>query len=118
MKFGMFLLTDFVETVMVACLATTLFFGGWQIPYLYPDGFHFPWGGELLVSNLVYVLLGVASFTVKVIAFCWLFMQIRWTLPRFRYDQLMSLGWKGLFPIAIVNVIVTAVVVLMFGEGA
>jgi len=118
MKFGMFLLTDFVETVMVACLATTLFFGGWQVPYLYPDGFHFPWGGELLVSNLVYVLLGVASFTVKVIVFCWLFMQIRWTLPRFRYDQLMSLGWKGLFPIAVVNVIVTAIVMLMFGGDA
>ena len=62
--------------------------------------------------------MGAASFSIKVIVFCWLFMQIRWTLPRFRYDQLMSLGWKGLFPIAIVNVIVTAVVVLMFGEGA
>ena len=116
MKFGMFLLTDFIETVMVACLATTLFFGGWQVPYLLPDGFHFPWGGELLVSNWTYVLLGVGSFTFKVVAFCWVFMQIRWTLPRFRYDQLMSLGWKGLFPIALVNVIVTAIVVLWF-EG-
>src|ERR1700686_4739017 len=44
MKFGMFFLTDFLETIMVACLATTLFFGGWQVPYLMPDGFHFPWG--------------------------------------------------------------------------
>ncbi len=106
MKFGMFFLTDFLETIMVACLATTLFFGGWHVPFLEPGA----------VSNLVYVLLGVASFSAKVLIFCWLFMQLRWTLPRFRYDQLMKLGWKGLFPIAVVNVVVTAVVLLFFGE--
>ena len=116
MKFGMFFLTDFLETIMVACLATTLFFGGWQVPFLMPDGFHFPWGAELLVPHLVYILLGVASFSVKVLIFCWVFMQIRWTLPRFRYDQLMSLGWKGLFPVSVVNVAVTAVVLLFLGE--
>src|SRR5437016_7484080 len=53
-KFGMFKLTDFLETIVVASLSTTLFFGGWQVPYLMPDGFHFPWGGTLLVPNLVY----------------------------------------------------------------
>ncbi len=63
-------------------------------------------------------LLGVASFTTKVLAFCWLFMQLCWTLPRFRYDQLMKLGWKGLFPIGVVNVVVTAVVLLLFGGKA
>ncbi len=118
MKFGMFFLTDFLETILVASLTTTLFFGGWQVPYLMPDGFHFPWGGVLLVPNLVYVLLGVASFSIKVILFCFLFMQLRWTLPRFRYDQLMSLGWKGLFPIAVVNVVVTAVVLVFFGKAS
>jgi NADH-quinone oxidoreductase subunit H len=111
MKFGMFFLTDFMETIMLACLATTLFFGGWQVPFLLPDGFHFPWGGEILVSNWIYAFLGVMSFCTKVVIFCWIFMQIRWTLPRFRYDQLMTLGWKGLFPIAVVNVVVTAVLV-------
>jgi len=116
MKFGMFFLTDFLETIVVAALATTLFFGGWQVPYLMPDGFHFPWGGEFLVSNWVYVLLGVASFSGKVLIFCFLFMQLRWSLPRFRYDQLMTLGWKGLFPIAVANVVVTAVLMLAFGE--
>ena len=116
MKFGMFFLTDFLEIIMVACLATTLFFGGWQVPYLLPDGFHFPWGGEILVSNWVYVLLGMLSFSIKVVIFCWVFMQIRWTLPRFRYDQLMKLGWKGLFPISVVNVAVTAVLLLLFGK--
>jgi NADH-quinone oxidoreductase subunit H len=117
MKFGMFFLTDFLETIVVASLATTLFFGGWQVPYLMPDGFHFPWGGELLVSNWVYALLGFTSFSIKGLTFCFVFMQIRWTLPRFRYDQLMSLGWKGLFPIAVVNVVITAVVLVFFGES-
>ncbi len=88
------------------------------MPYLSPDGFHFPWGGGFEVSNLVYVLLGLASFSIKCLLFCFLFMQVRWTLPRFRYDQLMNLGWKGLFPIAIVNVVVTAVVLLLLGESA
>ncbi|MFP6672090.1 MAG: complex I subunit 1 family protein [Pirellulaceae bacterium] len=127
MKFGMFLFTDFLETIMVACLATTLFFGGWQVPFLVtynPDTldflatpyFRFPWGEVPLVSNWMYVLLGIASFVTKVVIFCWVFMQLRWTLPRFRYDQLMTLGWKGLFPIAVANVVVTAVVILIF-EG-
>ena len=115
MKFGMFFLTDFLETILVAFLATTLFFGGWQIPYLMPDGFHFPWGTVLQVSQWTYVLLGVASFSIKVLLFCFLFMQIRWTLPRFRYDQLMKLGWLGLFPISVANMLVTAVVLPLFG---
>jgi NADH-quinone oxidoreductase subunit H len=116
MKFGMFFLADFLETILVACLATTLFFGGWQVPYLMPDGFHFPWGTMLPVPQWIYVLLGVASFSIKVVVFCLVFMQIRWTLPRFRYDQLMRLGWLGLFPIAVVNVLVTALV-LAFLDG-
>ncbi len=117
MKFGMFYLTDFLETIVVASLSTTLFFGGWQVPYLLPDGFHFPWGGYLPVPHLLYVFLGVASFSVKGLLFCFVFMQLRWTLPRFRYDQLMSLGWKGLFPVAVLNVVVTAIVLALIGEG-
>jgi len=116
MKFGMFFLTDFLETIMVACLATTLFFGGWQVPWLAPDGFHFPWGAVIPVANWVYVLLGVTSFSLKVVIFCFVFMQIRWTLPRFRYDQLMRLGWNGLFPIAVMNTVLTAVVLVFCGE--
>jgi len=116
MKFGMFFLTDFLETILVACLATTLFFGGWQVPWLLPDGFHFPWGTTLHLSQWIYVPLGMASFSTKVLIFCWLFMQIRWTLPRFRYDQLMRLGWLGLFPISVANVVVTASVLALFNE--
>ena len=122
MKFGMFFLADFLETIVVASLATTLFFGGWQVPYLgsTPEftGFLFPWGWELAMPHLIYVLLGVASFSIKVLLFCFVFMQLRWTVPRFRYDQLMSLGWKGLFPIAIANVVVTAIVLVLIGGKA
>jgi NADH-quinone oxidoreductase subunit H len=128
MKFGMFFLTDFIETIMVACLGTTLFFGGWQVPFLMSDGltagasaqawFHFPWGTDVPVSNGVWFLLGVASFSIKVLIFCWIFMQLRWTLPRFRYDQLMTLGWKGLFPIAVLNVVLTAVVLVFLDKAS
>jgi len=112
MKFGLFFLSDFVEVVLVAALTTTLFFGGWQVPYLARDGFHFPWGAFVAVSHLAYVGMGIAAFTVKVMAFIWFFMLIRWTLPRFRYDQLMHLGWKILFPLSLANIAVTAVVVV------
>jgi NADH-quinone oxidoreductase subunit H len=118
MKFGMFFLADFLETILVACLATTLFFGGWQVPYLMPDGFHFPWGATLPLGEWTYVLLGIGSFSLKVVIFCIVFMQVRWTLPRFRYDQLMRLGWLGLFPVAVANVLVTALVWPFFADGA
>ena len=112
MKFGAFFLTDFVEVVLVAALTTTLFFGGWQTPYLAPDGFHFPWGAFAPVSHLAYVGWGLLSFTLKVLFFVWFFMLIRWTLPRFRYDQLMHLGWKVLFPLSLVNIAITSLVVV------
>jgi NADH-quinone oxidoreductase subunit H len=114
MKFGLFFLTDFVEVVLVAALVSTLYFGGWQVPYLQPQGFVFPWGGTLAVSHFTYVGLGLLSFTVKVLAFIWFFMLIRWTLPRFRYDQLMHLGWKILFPLSLLNIAVTALWVVAF----
>ncbi len=113
MKFGMFFMTDFIETVMVACLTAVLFFGGWQVPYLSPDGFQLPWGTFWPVSPLAYTVLGMGSFSLKVLFFCWLFMTIRWTLPRFRYDQLMHLGWKILFPISVANVLVTGLVLAL-----
>ena len=116
MKFGMFFMTDFLETVLASALLATLFFGGWQIPYLMPDGFHFPWGGEWLMGRLWVVLLGVFSFSFKVIFFCWLLMMIRWTLPRFRYDQLMNLGWKIMLPISLINIMVTGFLIVWFSH--
>ena len=108
MKFGMFLLTDFIETVLAACLVSVFFFGGWQIPGLHATGFHFPWGTTIPLPPLAVSLLGVAAMMTKVVFFNWLFMALRWTLPRFRYDQLMHLGWKILLPASIANVLVTA----------
>ena len=115
MKFGMFFLADLVETVLVAALMTTLFFGGWQVPYLHTDGFYFPWGAHIAMTNLPVVILGVLSFFAKVAFFIWLLMAVRWTLPRFRYDQLMNLGWKILLPVSLINIAVTAVVLTLLG---
>lgn len=113
MKFGMFFLADLVETVLVAALMTTLFLGGWQIPYLMPDGFHFPWGTTIALPHLAVALLGVGAFFAKVSLFIWILMAVRWTLPRFRYDQLMNLGWKILLPASLFNIAVTAVVIVL-----
>ncbi len=113
MKFGMFFLTDLVETVLVACLVTTFFLGGWQVPFLMKDGFYLPNGTIWLLPHLAVVGLGVLSFILKVALFNFIFMAIRWTLPRFRYDQLMHLGWKILFPLSLLNVMVTSILVVM-----
>ncbi len=114
MKFGAFFMTDFIETILIATLVATLFFGGWQVPYLQQDGFVFPWGGSLSLPSLLVVLLQVAAFGIKVVFFCWLLLLIRWTLPRFRYDQLMRLGWKILLPISVINIFATGFVLLFF----
>jgi NADH-quinone oxidoreductase subunit H len=110
MKFGAFFMTDFVETILVASLLTTLFFGGWQVPYLQADGFHFPWGSVAVLSAFSVTVLQIVSFGFKVVFFCWFLLLIRWTLPRFRYDQLMHLGWKILLPLSILNIFVTGFV--------
>jgi NADH-quinone oxidoreductase subunit H len=115
MKFAMFMLTDFVETILIASLLTTLFFGGWQIPYLMSWGFLFPGGITLQLPYLLVALLQVTAFCLKVFFFCWFLLLVRWTLPRFRYDQLMRLGWKIIFPLALANVVVTAVVLYLVG---
>ena len=110
LKWGLFMMTDGMEIIVVSALVTTLFFGGWQVPWLVADGFHWPWGGEWLLPHWVVVLLQVAAFNLKVIFFCWLQVLIRWTYPRFRYDQLMDFGWKFLIPLSLVNIVGTGIV--------
>ena len=116
MKFGMFAMADFLETVVIAGMTTSLFLGGWQVPYLSADGFHFPWGSTLALPHLVVTLLQVGSFVFKVVAMIFVLMLIRWTLPRFRYDQAMRLGWLGLFPLAILNLVITGGVLLLWQQ--
>ncbi len=109
LKWGLFMMTDFMEIIIVSCLLTTLFFGGWQVPWLAADGFHFPWGGEWPLAHGIVVLFQVAAFNIKVFFFCWLQVLIRWTYPRFRYDQLMDMGWKLLIPLSLVNIVGTGI---------
>jgi len=111
-KFLMFFAGEFAEVVTAAGLVVTLFFGGWQVPYLMRDGFHFPWGSVWLLPQITVVILQLIAFTVKVLFFCWLQILLRWSVPRFRYDQVMRLGWKMMLPLALLNVVVTAVVII------
>jgi NADH-quinone oxidoreductase subunit H len=100
MKFAMFFMAEYANMITVACVATLLFFGGWTSPF----GNLFPaWGGFLIQA-----LLPVFWFVIKVLAFLFLYIWVRGTLPRFRYDQLMSFGWKFLMPLAILNILVSS----------
>jgi NADH-quinone oxidoreductase subunit H len=115
-KHLMFMMADFVEVVLVAAMVTTLFFGGWQVPFLFRDGFHFPGGATVALPSLIVALLQVTAFVLKLVFFTWLQVVIRWTLPRFRYDQLMRLGWQGLLPLSLLNVVVSALVIVLLAE--
>ena len=97
MKFAMFFMAEYSNMVTVACLSTLLFFGGWLGPVFGPP--------------IVQSLLPVLWFCLKVFFFMFLYVWVRWTLPRFRYDQLMAFGWKFLLPMAVANLVVTALVV-------
>jgi len=97
MKFAMFFMAEYANMITVACLATLLFFGGW----------HGPIGGPPVLQ----ALLPVFWFVAKVFVFLFIYIWVRGTLPRFRYDQLMAFGWKFLLPMAIANVVATAVAV-------
>ena len=99
MKFAMFFMAEYANMITVACLATLLFFGGW----------HGPIGGPPVFE----ALLPVFWFVAKVFVFLFIYIWVRGTLPRFRYDQLMAFGWKFLLPLAIANLVVTAVVVVL-----
>jgi NADH-quinone oxidoreductase subunit H len=97
MKFAMFFMAEYANMITVACLATILFFGGWS--------------GPLFGPAILQAVLPLVWFFAKVFCFLFLYIWVRGTLPRFRYDQLMSFGWKFLLPLAIANLVVTAIVV-------
>jgi NADH-quinone oxidoreductase subunit H len=116
---GMFALGELVEVMTSSALITTIFLGGWQFPFLKLDGFHFELFGlakPIAVSHLTVVIVSALTFVVKVAILALLLMLIRWTLPRFRYDQIMKLGWRFLLPASLVNILLTGVV-LLFVNG-
>jgi NADH-quinone oxidoreductase subunit H len=110
-RWGMFFLAEFIEIVFISALLTTVFFGGWQVPFLENDGFRLL-GWYLPIQHWVVVLLQFLAFGAKVVFFCFLQLAIRWTLPRFRPDQLIQLGWKVLMPLALLNIMVTALITM------
>ena len=109
MKMGAFLFGEYVEVIIFAMMFTTMFLGGYQLPFLYSDGFHFGASHFEMGATLVAILQAFVFFG-KVIFMAWFHLVIRWTLPRFRYDQVVNLGWKMLFPAALLNMVITAIV--------
>jgi len=103
MRFSMFYMAEYVNMITASALATTLYFGGYHVPGL----------ERLGLPPLVAALLQVLAFCLKVAFFLFVYVWVRWTLPRFRYDQLMNLGWKVLLPAAFAHVLWVSFIVLM-----
>src|SRR3954468_5306015 len=104
MKLGFYLFAEYINMFISSAVMATLFFGGYDVPFL----------DESKLDPNVAAIIGLAAFMLKIGFFIFLFMWVRWTIPRFRYDQLMNLGWKKLLPLALVNMLVTAAVILWF----
>ncbi|MFN4007861.1 MAG: NADH-quinone oxidoreductase subunit NuoH [Chitinophagaceae bacterium] len=102
MKLGFFLFAEYVNMFMSSVIMSTMYFGGYDVPFL----------DESTLSTNVAALVGIVALMTKVVAFIFFFMWVRWTIPRFRYDQLMQLGWKKLVPLALANMIITGAVIL------
>ena len=105
MKFGLFFLGEYIAMITGSGIITTLFLGGWHFPGI-PDGSH----------GWIFGLINIAVFFAKVAALIFVFMWVRWTLPRFRWDQLMRLGWLFFFEIALVNIFVVAIIIAYYPQ--
>lgn len=116
MKFAIFFMSEYIGMVTISAMVVTLFFGGWQIPFVTTDTLH-GWFGTEPGGQALTALLQVGSFAVKVGSLLWLFVWVRWTQARFRFDQLMRLGWRTMLPLALLNLIVTAGVMLAIWSG-
>jgi len=106
MRFALFFLAEYANMIVVSSVATTLFFGGWLRP--------FP---NVAALRFLDVFPSWIWFLIKSFVFLYIFIWVRATLPRYRYDQLMRLGWKVLIPLSIVNLVVTGIVKLMLHNG-
>jgi NADH-quinone oxidoreductase subunit H len=103
MKFALYYMSEYINVVTLSALTVVLFFGGWHIPGLQYLG----------LPPIITALIQVAGFSAKVFLFIFLFIWVRWTLPRFRYDQLMRLGWLTLIPLGLANIILTGLIMLI-----
>jgi NADH-quinone oxidoreductase subunit H len=109
MKFALFFMGEYSNLVISSALMTTLFFGGWSLPFA---PFNAP--ATSILIGIVHILI----FLAKVFCFLFFFIWVRWTIPRFRYDQLMRLGWNCMMPLAIVNLLITGfIIMLKLGGG-
>lgn len=107
MKLGFYLFAEYINMFISGVVMSTLFFGGYDIPFVNEAAYGHVWW---------ITVLGVLALFTKAIIFVLIFMWIRWTIPRFRYDQLMNLGWKGLLPLALLNMLITGAVVLWLNK--
>ena len=105
MKFAGFFLAEYANMIIASAFIVTLYLGGWQIPYIQ----------ELGLSPLVETILCFGAFLLKMAALLFFFLWVRWSLPRFRYDQLMNLGWKVMFPLSLINIVWVALLIMIFG---
>jgi NADH-quinone oxidoreductase subunit H len=103
MKLGFYLFAEYINMFISSAVMATLYFGGYNFPFM----------NDLGLSQNAITIIGTIGLFIKIFFFIFFFMWIRWTLPRFRYDQLMNLGWKGLIPLAIANLLITAVVMIL-----
>ncbi|HSN61577.1 MAG TPA: NADH-quinone oxidoreductase subunit NuoH [Ferruginibacter sp.] len=108
MKLGFYLFSEYINMFISSVIMATLFFGGYDVPF-FDEAAHADWGNWL-------ALIGIAALMFKAVCFIFLFMWVRWTIPRFRYDQLMHLGWRILIPLALFNMLVTGAVILYFNK--
>lgn len=108
MKLGFYLFAEYINMFITSVILSTLFFGGYNFPFMDIV--------QAQVPSWLFSLIGVGVLMAKAIGFILFFMFIRWTLPRFRYDQLMNLGWKSLIPLALVNMLITGAVVLFLNK--
>jgi NADH-quinone oxidoreductase subunit H len=108
MKLGLYLFAEYINMFISSAIISSLFFGGYNFPGL-------EYLQTVLPTNLV-SLISFGAFFTKILFFIFFFMWVRWTIPRFRYDQLMRLGWQVLMPLAIINVLITGAVVTFFGN--
>ncbi len=109
MKMGLFMFAEFIEIAIVAALFTTMFLGGYNLPYMNDNGFAFPGGGKIAMSHGAVVITQLVVFLVKMFLLASFQILIRWTLPRFRWDQMLKFAWKFMLPLGLINLVITAV---------